>query len=369
MHPKAISIHVSLQYNSCFVVDIILLFIYFIITVFFSLGKLCRICYCVWICVLLSAIAITISIGVFWGVEIFKYRSHISETVDLATSGSYDVTSEFPLSNIYGNELCLSFEQSTHTFDISKLSYVSLTSETCSDIAMTVLNESLYNNSPLQYSSYMFHWLRGTSLSIHAIVNGTSLVTIYLLNDRISESYCSMHLEPKNIVKKWMFDFTNCALIDNGGFLNCHLEASINSSGTYYICINTTTYVNPSYYINISSVVYNTSASKMSLECTQGDDCCLPFDTLVSEALHPTCMYISTQPLSPSFLGMKLVNVKLQVGQRLSVIRYCFILLLGLLLILGATVLFYLLTRYKAEHPNFDPRGCTVHCSIYAGKE
>ena len=325
-------------------------------------------CCCTWISTLLVAVVFVVGVSLAWIVQLFLLRSHISQTVDLATSGVYNVTSSFPQSNIYGSGLCVSFSQAEHDpVHTGELAYVSLISKACTDLRTTLRNETLVQNSALQYNSYMFHWHHGTQFSMAARVNGTSMVTIYLLKDRVSEMYCSKHLKPENIVDKWTLDIPTCYL-NYRGYLDCRINYFINSTSTYYICINTTIYVMLSYNITISSVVYSTSASKTRLECVQGDSCCLPFDGLLSEIFHPTCMFISTQPLSPAFIGMELVNVNLEVGQRLSVFWYCSIALVVLIFILVSSLCLCRLTQYKVNHPDFNPRECTIHCSLYGVK-
>jgi len=59
--------------------------------VIFMAGRYCRMCWCIWLSVVLGATAITVGVGLFWGWQLFRYRSHISETVDLATSGAYNI--------------------------------------------------------------------------------------------------------------------------------------------------------------------------------------------------------------------------------------------------------------------------------------
>ena len=343
---------------------IILFYFYFILA-----GRCCRASCYIWLCVVLGATAITVCVGLFWGWQLFHYRSHISKTVDLATSGAYNVMAEFPRSNVYGSNLCISFEKTPETFDITKLAYVTLVSKSCREMATAQRNEVIQHSSLLQYNSYMFHWLQGTTFWVDITVNGSSLVSIYLLDDRASENFCSNHLKPDNVVMKWMFDFSSCNLNYAKGYMNCHFNYEINKTSTYYLCINTTIDVDLSYNITISSVVYNTSASKTSLECVQGDSCCLPFDDLLSEIFHPTCMFISTQPLSPAFIGMELVNVNLEVGQRLSVFWYCSIALVVLIFILVSSLCLCRLTQYRVNHPDFNPRECTIHCSLYGVKK
>ncbi len=212
-----------------------------------------------------------------------------------------------------------------------------------SHLTTVYVNESFSHSSDLQDTSYMFHWHHGTSFSLY--ISGSLPVNIFLLNDIVAESYCSS------------LNFTKPQTV--------RLDCTINNTDTYYLCINTTIYTELTYNMTISSVVYNTSSSKLSLDCTQGDSCCLPFDGFLSEALHPTCMYVSTQPLDPSFIGMELVNVNLHVSQRLGVIFYSLELLLALLLILVISVLYYLVILYRVKHEDFNPRSCSINCSLY----
>ena len=337
----------------------------------FCLGCFCRaFCY-IWMGLLVIGIAVSVAVGLFWTIEIFKQRPNISKTMDLATSGIYNLTSVFPSSNVYGTEICLSFEHSaSQTIQVGHLAYVTLISENCRDVtAITYRNESLFMNSALQYNSYMFHWHKGSFFRLYAKVNGSSTTTIYLLNDRVSDMYCSKHLKPNFIVKQWSLNLTYCNLNWKAGYFDCFLDYAIETTNTYYLCINSTIYTQLSYNMTISSVFYNTSSSKLSLDCTHKDSCCLPFNNLLSEAVHPTCMYVSTQSLDPSYIGMELVNVNLLVSQRLSVVFYSLILLVALLLILLVTFLYYLTVLYKVKHSDFNPLGCTIYCSLYGVKK
>lgn len=317
---------------------------------------------------LLALITMTLSTGVLWYVEIFKFRPQISETVDLTTSAVYNVTSDFPLSNIFSSHLCLSFKKSSSKkYHMNSVAYVTLVSETCNLVTLSTKNETIYQNSVLEYDSFMFYWLNGTSFSFTAFVNGSSLVSVYLLNNKNAVSLCSNHLTPESIVKEWALDLSNCVMTYSG-LMHCFFNHVINVSDTYYICVNSTIYTGLSYNISISSTTYNTSASKTALECTWDEDCCLPFGDLIAELHNPTCMFVTTSPLNPAYIGMELIDVHLRVDQRLSVIWFCCILLLFLFLLLLMTFLCCQLTRYKVKHPDFDPRGCTVQCNVYGTK-
>lgn len=335
------------------------------IVLFLFEGKFCRSCYCIWTLILLVLITATLGTAFFWYIEIFKLRPQTSETVDLTTSAVYNVTSDFPLSNIFSSHLCLSFKKSSSKkYHVDSVAYVTLASETCNLVTTYTKNETVYQDSALEYEKYMFYWLNGTSFSFHAYVNGSSLVSVYLLNDRNAASLCSNHLKPENIVNEWSFNLSNCDLTYSG-LMGCSFSHIIDTSDTYYICVNSTIYAGLSYNISISSTTYNTSASSTALRCTWDKDCCLPFGDLITELDSPTCMFVTTSPLNPAYIGMELVDVHVRVDQRLWVIWNCFFLLAVLFLLLFVTLLFCQLTRYKVKHPDFDPRGCVVQCSVY----
>lgn len=269
-------------------------------------GKCCRLCYGLTIAVLFLFILFAIGIALFWAFKIIQYRSHISKRQDLSSSAVYNVTSDFPLSNIFSNRLCLD-TQDTHAkkYTVNKLAYMSLAGEDCDTVTASTYNETVSQDSIFGHN-YMFYWLSGTTLSFSAEVNGSSVMSVFLLESKRSFDLCTNHITPDmdDYLKMWVFNLSNCFLDARTGFMMCKFEYKATKSGYYYICMNTTIEYNLQFNISISTIAYNTSKSKMAMECIPSEECCLPFGSVFREFYHPTCMYITTTPLQPSFSGI-----------------------------------------------------------------
>lgn len=213
----------------------------------------------------------------------------------------------------------------------------------------------------------MFYWLSGTTLSFSAEVNGSSVMSVFLLESKRSFDLCTNHITPDmdDYLKMWVFNLSNCFLDARTGFMMCKFEYKATKSGYYYICMNTTIEYNLQFNISISTIAYNTSKSKMAMECIPSEECCLPFGSVFREFYHPTCMYITTTPLQPSFSGIKLADISVRVDQRLEVIWYCVAAFIPLLLALVAAILLCRATCCKVRNPDINGRGCILYCNIY----
>lgn len=311
----------------------------------------------------------TISIALFWASEIIKYRSHIIQEQDLSTSAIYNITSDFPLSNIFSNKLCLD-TQDTHAnkYTVNKLAYVSLASADCEAVTLSVYNETVSQDSIFGHN-YMFYWLGGTNMSFSAEVNGSSTMSVFLMESKRSFDLCTNHItpDPDEYLKMWVFNLSNrnCYLDAETGFMMCKFDYKATESGYYYICVNSTIEYDLQFNISMSSVEYNTSNSKMEVECTPSDECCLPFESVFRELYRPTCMFVKTTPLDPSFSGIKLTGISIHVDQRLVVVWYCVAAFFSLLLLLIAAILLCKATSCKVKHPDINGRGCILYCNMY----
>lgn len=339
-----------------------------------SSGKYCRACYLIVTATLATLILILLAVTVFWLVEIFKNRSHISVGTDLSASEIYNVTSLFPSSNIYSNHLCLDIKQTHSTpstnLHVNKVVYVSLASIKCSSVFVSTDNTTLIQNSVLGHS-YMFYWLKGTRFSFFAELNGSSVMYVYLLTNRMSFDMCLDHITPQDYLEVWQFTPTShgeffCAIVPTTGLMDCRLEYEIPASGYYYICVNSTMLKNLQYNFTISAQVYNVSRSKTVVQCVASDECCVPFGNVFEELVDPTCVFVVSVPLDPIYSGLRLTDVSLHVDQRMSVVWYCVVAILPLLIVLAVVMLFCRLTARKVKNPNTDARGCVIHCNLYS---
>lgn len=279
----------------------------------------------------------------------------------------YNVTADFPHSNIFSNRLCLGV-QDTHsmTFRVNKLVYVSLTSEECESVSASAYNQTVSQNSVLGHS-YMFYWLNGTSLSFRAEVNGSSVMSVFLMQNKRSFDLCMNHFTPEDYLKAWVFNISNCNVVASTGLMACDFRYDVKVSGYYYVCVNSTIEYNLQYNISMSALVYNTSRSRMAVQCTSSEECCLPFEDVFTELYRPTCMFVITTPLSPSFTGIRLTDIlHVRVDQRLSVIWYCIAAFFPLLLVLVCILLLCKLTSRRAKDSNVSDRGCVLYCNVYS---
>lgn len=323
-------------------------------------------CYGLTVAILSLLILLTISIAMFWAIEIIKYRSHIIKNQDLSSSAVYNVTSDFPLGNVFSNKLCLNMQETHSEITVNKLAYVSLASEDCDTVTVSTYNETVSQDSIFGHN-YMFYWLSGTTVSFFAEVNGSSVMSVFLLESKRSFDLCTNHITPSpdEYLKMWVFNLSNCYLVTRTGYMECHFHYKATKSAYYYICVNSTIEYDLQFNISISSLAYNTSKSEMAIECTPSEECCLPFNSVFRELYQPTCMFVTTTPLSPTFSGIKLTEISVRVDQRLEVVWYCVAAFLPLLLVLVATTLLCKATSCKAKNPDINGRQCVLYCSVY----
>ena len=290
----------------------------------------------------------------------------MSKSVDLSTSEVYDLTSEFPLSNYYSNHLCLSLNEShSMRFTDEKIASVYLTSEDCNSVSLTTQNETISQRNSILGHNYMFYWLKGTTFSVVVEVNGTSLVTLFLLKSERSFDLCINRLHPEDYLMAWLFSVQNCSIITDTGFMRCRFEYTVQNSGYYYICVNSTILNNLRYNFSISSLVYDQSKSESALECTISEKCCISFKNIFRELHSPTCVFVTTSPLGPTFTGIRLSDISLYVDQRYSVIGYCVVAFIPLATALFLTILFYKVINRKFKNPDAYTKGCTLQCYLF----
>ena len=319
---------------------------------------------------LLLLISLVLGFAFFWLIQIVSDRSQVSKQVDLSSSAVVNVTSEFPpLTNLYSNKLCLDLKEtfSTHLY-VNKVAYVSLASEDCDSVFISPKNETVSQNSILGHN-YMFYWLHGTSFVFIAEFNGTSTMSVFLLNDKRSFDLCMNRITPDKFLKKWVFNISNCGIVRDTGLMRCRFEYTVLNSGYYYICVNSTILYKLQFNISISSLVYNTSRSTTALKCIENQECCLPFGNIVKELHRPTCMFVSTSPLTPDTAGIRMSGISLRVEQRFSVFWYSMVIFLVLISAFFLTVLFYWMTRYKVKNPSVYMRGCILQFNLYGNTE
>lgn len=322
---------------------------------------------------LLLIISTAIVIGVFWSVQVIKYRSQISTRQDLSTSAVYELTSDFPLGHIYSNQLCLTVHDHvpTTTLYVNKIAYVTLKSEECESVSVFKQEVTVTQDDAAFSYNYMFYWLNNTILNFQADAGISSRVSIILLDNKESFDWCTNHILPSDYVMKWNFDFndvnSSCSLVPSTGRMVCLFYYALTKSGYYYLCVNSTIQYDLRYNLSISTSQYNTSLSRMAVQCTPERECCLDFQDLFSELSHPTCMFVSTTPLAPAYSWLRLSDVEVRVDQRLSVLMYCGVACLPVLLMLGCVLLLCSLTSCKVKNPSSTiTRGCVLHCNIYS---
>ena len=312
------------------------------------------------------------AIGIFWLVEIIEYRSHISRNKDLSSSAVYELTSDFPRANLYSNQLCLTVRGHAlpTIFDINKVAYVTLSSEDCQLVSVVAKDEVVSQDSAFGHN-YMFYWLNGTYILFRATVNITSTLTVYLYDSKLSFDLCSDHISNDDWLEIWTFDFSkhhSCVLISSLGVMSCEFQFNVTSSGYYYLCMDSTVENGLLYNLTISSIQYDTSQRRTAVQCFPDQECCLSFLSVFEEVSNPTCMFVSTVPLIPTYTGIVLSDVEIRVDQRLSVIWYCVICLVPLLAVLGCGSLLCRITSRKVKNQNVFSRGCVLYCNIYSSK-
>ena len=243
---------------------------------------------------------------------------------------------------------------------------MSLLSEDCDAVTVSTNNESVSQDSIFGHN-YMFYWLSGTAMSFFAKVNGSSTMSVFLLDSMRSFDLCTNHITPgpEDYKKMWAFNFSNCGLIPETGLMECRFHYEVTKSGYYFICINSTIENDLMFNISISSVAYNTSNSKVAVECMPSEECCVPFDSIFVELYRPTCMFVTTEPLSSAYSGIKLTEISVRVEQRLEVIWYCITALVPVLLIFVGTILLCKTTSRKVKTPDLNGRGCIINCKVY----
>jgi hypothetical protein len=331
------------------------------------IGKCWRICCGITIATLISLSLLVVGIAMYWAIEVIKYRSHIMESQDLSSSAVYNITSDFPLSNIFSTSLCLN-SQDAHVkkYTVDKLAHISLAVEDCETVIASTYNESVTEDSVFGHN-YMFYWLSGTTVSFDAVVNGSSTMSVFLLESKRSFDLCTNHITPSpdDYLKMWAFNLSNCFLTATG-YMECRFQYETERSGYFYICVNSTIEYDLQFNISITSIEYNISKSRTVTDCVPDKECCLPFKNIFKELYHPTCVFVNTTPLSPSFRGIKLTEITVRVDQRLDVFWYCLAALFPLLLVLVVTIIFCKATRRKFKNPDINGRGCIMYCNIYS---
>lgn len=339
--------------------------------------------YCLGSLTLLIFIMAICSFAIFWSVKIINYRSQVAKEIDLSSSVVYDVTSDFSHGHLYSTQLCLNLTGShsigahSANYYVDKVAYVSLASEDCDSVLISTKNETISQNS-IVGSNYMFYWLNGSAVKFHVemdIIDNSSVVTLLLLNDKAAFDLCLYDLTPdEHIVAIWTFNLntSNCVIVAGKGWILCDFDYSVSVSEWYYVCINRTTRNINSFYYNLtlSSLIYDLSSSTAALQCTKSGECCLPFKDIFSEIYNPTCIYISTTPISPAFTGIRLTDISVYVDQRLTLFWYCIALLGPLLLILMLTLSFCRMThRIKERDSCYTGRRCVLQCNLYSSKD
>ena len=277
------------------------------------------------------------------------------------------MTSSFPeWSNVYSSQLCLSISDShSKKYYVNKVAYVSLASENCQSVTVSPFNQTVSQNFLFGHN-YMFYWLTGTNVSFQAEVNGTTVMSIFILDNKDSFNLCLDHIIPDQYLSMWVFNISNCALVVPTGLMECKFEYEVTSSGYFYICVNSTVLYHLEYNFSIVSHTYNTSKRSRAIECVASEECCLPFSSALREMSQPTCMFVTTRPVSPEFTGIRLTDITVCVDQRSTIVWYCLGVLASLILMLLGTIWLCRVTRRKVRHPEVSQRGCMVYCSVYS---
>ena len=329
-------------------------------------GKYCKFCYYSVIITLAILVWLVAGIAIFWSIQLIKYRPDILKKEDLSSSAVYNITSSFPDQiNIYSSQLCLSISDShSKKYYVGKVAYVSLASEDCGSVAVSPYNQTVRQNMLFGHN-YMFYWLKGTNVSFRAEVNGSTVMSVFLLNNKDSFNLCLDHIIPDQYLTMWAFNMSNCYLVTSTGLMICRFNFEVASSGYYYICLSSTVEYHLQYNFSIASFTYNTSKSRTAIECVASKECCLPFRDTFSELSHPTCMFVTTRPVSPAFAGVRLTDISVRVDQRSSAVWYCLFALVPLLLLLILTILLCRWTRRKVQHPEINRKGCVIYCYMY----